>query len=253
LYRREGERLLAYERALAQRSACAFFVTDKEAALFCALAPECSSKVQAMSNGVDADYFAPDPARPSPFAAGELPIVFTGAMDYWPNVDAVTWFVNEMLPPLRGAWPALRLHIVGRNPTATVRAMAGDAVAVSGTVHDVRPYLQHAAVGVAPLRLARGLQNKILEAMAMGRPVVAASACAEAIAATPGKELFCAADAPGFVRQIDTLLRDPVRAAAVGLAGRQRVLRDYSWRSHLSALDRHLAAALPHAFEPVAA
>ena len=253
LYRREGTQLLAYERALAQRSTRSFFVTAKEAELFSTLAPECASRVEPMGNGVDAEYFAPDPVRPSPYAHGELPLVFTGAMDYWPNVDAITWFASEMLPALRKAWPVLRLHVVGRNPTASVRALAGDAVAVSGTVPDVRPYLQHAAACVAPLRLARGLQNKILEAMAMGRPVVAATECAEAIAAVPGNELLCAADASAFIRQIDSLLRDPARAERVGRAGRQRVLRDFSWHAHLSAVDRHLAVFRPRAEVPLAA
>jgi sugar transferase (PEP-CTERM/EpsH1 system associated) len=196
-----------------------------------------------MSNGVDATYFAPEPARASPFEAGELPVVFTGAMDYWPNVDAVSWFAQDMLPRLRQRWPALRFHIVGRCPTDAVRALASDAVSVSGTVPDVRPYLQHAAVVVAPLRLARGLQNKILEAMAMGRPVVAAQECGEALTAEPGSELVSAADAETFVQAVDHLLRDPQRAAAIGAAGRQHVLRHYSWDAHLASFDRHLAAA----------
>ena len=243
LYRREGRQLLAYERAIAARSERAFFVTEKETALFRSLAPECTQQVEAVSNGVDAEYFAPDPARASPFAAGELPVVFTGAMDYWPNIDAVTWFAQDMLPRLRDRWPALRFHIVGRSPPATLRALAGDAVVVTGKVPDVRPYLQHAAVVVAPLRLARGIQNKILEAMAMGRPVVASSECAEAIGATAGTELLWAIDAAAFVREVDALLRNPARAAAVGHAGRQRVLRDYSWSAHLSAFEQHLGKA----------
>jgi sugar transferase (PEP-CTERM/EpsH1 system associated) len=253
LYRREGEQLLAYERALASRCERAFFVTEKETALFRTLAPECTHQVEAMSNGVDAEYFAPDPTRPSPFLPGELPVVFTGAMDYWPNVDAVTWFVQDMLPRLRQAWPALRFHIVGRSPTAALRALASDAVAVSGTVPDVRPYLQHAAVVVAPLRLARGIQNKILEAMAMGRPVVAASECAEAIAAQPGTELLSAADGDAFVRHVGMLLREPARAAGIGQAGRRRVLRDYSWSAHLSVFEQRLGAAPATVAEPVPA
>jgi glycosyltransferase involved in cell wall biosynthesis len=162
-------------------------------------------------------------------------------MDYRPNVDAVSWFVAEMLPRLRTRWPALRFHIVGRSPTQAVRALAGAAVDVTGTVPDVRPYLQHAAVVVAPMRLARGIQNKILEAMAMGRPVVAARECAEAITAQRGAELVEAATADEFVRAIDGLLSAPARAAIIGAAGRRRVLRDYGWEAHLGAFERHLA------------
>jgi polysaccharide biosynthesis protein PslH len=242
LYRREGTRLLACERAVAARSARSFLSTEKETALFRSLAPECAGQVEPMNNGVDADYFAPDPARPSPFAAGELPVVFTGAMDYWPNIDAVTWFAREMLPALRKDWPSLRFHIVGRSPTPAVRALAGEAVSVSGTVPDVRPYLQHAAVVVAPLRLARGIQNKVLEAMAMGRPVVASRECGDAIHATAGTELLLAGDVAGHLEHIGALLADPQRAARIGAAGRRRVLSDYAWAAQFAGFDRHLTA-----------
>ncbi len=103
------------------------------------------------------------------------------------------------------------------------------------------------------LRLARGIQNKVLEAMAIGRPVVVASECAEAIAAVPGKELLVAADADAFAREIDALLREPARAAAIGKAGRKRVLLDYSWSAQLSAIDIHLGAEPAQAAKPVRA
>jgi polysaccharide biosynthesis protein PslH len=245
LYRREGHRLLACEREVAARSARSFLSTEKEAALFRSLAPECAGTVEAMHNGVDADHFAPDPARPSPFAAGELPVVFTGAMDYWPNIDAVTWFAREMLPALRRERPEVRFHIVGRSPTAAVRALASDAVSVSGTVPDVRPYLQHAAVVVAPLRLARGIQNKVLEAMAMGRPVVAARECGEAIHATAGTELLLAGEPADYIAQLSALLADPQRAARIGDGGRQRVTSNHVWTAQFAGFDRHLARVLP--------
>jgi len=242
LYRREGERLLAYERAIATQARRSFFVTDKETALFHRLAPESAAQVEPLGNGVDASFFAPDAARASPYVAGSLPLVFTGAMDYWPNVDAVCWFVADVLPLLRRDWPHLQFHIVGRSPTTAVQALANDHVHVSGTVPDVRPYLQHARVVVAPLRLARGIQNKILEAMAMGRPVVAAQSCLEAIDAEDGRELLGAATAADFVRLVDGLLRAPAQADAIGAAGRQRVLNDYSWPARLAGVDRHLDA-----------
>ena len=247
LYRREGERLLAYEREVVASARGSFLVTDKEVALFTGLAPESAGRVGALCNGVDAAFFAPDPQRPSPFAEGELPLVFTGAMDYWPNVDAVTWFAAEALPALRRRWPALRLHIVGRSPTADVQALAGDAVAVSGTVPDVRPYLQHAAVVVAPLRLARGVQNKVLEAMAMARPVVAAQTCVEAIDAQSGHDILPAVGAQDYVNAIDGLLADGQRADAVGQSGRRCVLAHYSWPARLAGLDDALSDLVPAA------
>lgn len=249
LYRREGKRLLAYERTVAARAQRSFFVTDNEVALFHSLAPESINTVESMSNGVDADYFAPDSSRPSPFPAQSLgspglPLVFTGAMDYWPNVDAVTWFVNDILPALRQRWPQLVFYIVGRSPPASVLALASNAVVVTGTVPDVRPYLQHAAVVVAPLRVARGIQNKILEAMAMGRPVVAAQSCVDAIDAISGEELIPALTETDFVREIDALLKSPACAATVGESGRLRVVNSYSWRAHLGGIDCHLAPKL---------
>ncbi|MBK1612259.1 sugar transferase [Rubrivivax gelatinosus] len=244
LYRREGRRLLAYERQVAARHARSYFVTERETELFRSLAPECAAAVQALVNGVDAGFFAPDAARPSPYPAGVPALAFTGAMDYWPNVDAVVWFVREVLPALRAAHPGLVLHVVGRNPAPAVRALAGEAVAVTGTVPDVRPYLQHADVVVAPLRLARGIQNKVLEAMAMARPVVAAEGCGSTIGAENGREIVLAADAPAFVRELGALLAEPARAAAIGAAGRERVLADYAWGANLARIDDDLAAAL---------
>ncbi|MCR5866061.1 TIGR03087 family PEP-CTERM/XrtA system glycosyltransferase [Aquincola sp. J276] len=244
LYAREGRRLLAYERRIAAAAHSTFLVTEKEAALFRTLAPECAPQVQALGNGVDAAFFAPDEARANPFDADELPLVFTGAMDYWPNVDAVEWFVAEVLPGLRQRWPRLRLHIVGRSPTPAVQALASEAVRVTGTVPDVRPWLQHATAVVAPLRLARGVQNKVLEAMAMARPVVCAGSCAEAIDASDGHDLLAADEPADYLRQLDRLLQSPAQAQALGEQGRRFMLQRYSWAARLAPLDRLLAQAV---------
>jgi sugar transferase (PEP-CTERM/EpsH1 system associated) len=245
LYRREGEKLLSYERAVAKRSLRSFFVTEKEVSLFGQLAPECADLVEVMCNGVDSDYFSPDPARASPFVGDgaspeQIPLVFTGAMDYWPNVDAVIWFATDILPRLRRAQPNIRFYIVGRSPAPAVLALASDAVVVTGTVPDVRPYLQHAALVVAPLRVARGIQNKILEAMAMARPVLASQSCVEAIDASTGEELISVTDADDFVQEIETLLQAPDKAFSIGQAGRARVVKSYSWTAHLSVIDPYL-------------
>jgi sugar transferase (PEP-CTERM/EpsH1 system associated) len=243
LYRREGMHLLAYEREIAARSARSFFVTEAEAALFTRLAPECTIRVEALCNGVDADYFAPIDNRASPFATDELPIVFTGAMDYLPNIDAVRWFAADMLPALCDRWPQLRFYIVGRSPTAAVLALADQNVIVTGTVPDVRPYLQHAAVVVAPLRIARGIQNKILEAMAMARPVVASSECAAAVDAVFGQELKTATTPTDFIAEINALLQDPQSGIAIGTAARQKVIERYSWEAHLASIDQYIPAS----------
>jgi len=243
VYRREGRRLLDFERHTAARALRSFFVTPAEAALFTRLAPECDARVEAIGNGVDSDFFSPQHGGASPYAADELPLVFTGAMDYWPNIDAACWFATEVLPELRRLEPRLRFHVVGRSPAPSVLALAGEGVAVSGTVPDVRPWLAHAAAVVAPLRIARGVQNKILEAMAMGRPVVAADACTGAIEAESGRDLLAAETADDYIAAIRRLLDDAVLAAEIGRNGRQCVLRQYSWDAHLSGIDRYLPQA----------
>jgi polysaccharide biosynthesis protein PslH len=240
LYRREGRCLLAYERAVALKARSSFFVADNEAALFRELAPHTAGRVHTLSNGVDAQVFSVDPSRPSPLQPGKPSVVFTGAMDYWPNVDAVSWFCSDILPLLQKNWPQLRFYVVGRNPDATVQALSSHCVVVTGTVPDVRPYLQHADVVVAPLRLARGIQNKILEAMAMGRPVVAARACVAALQAQADVEIVAAESAHEYAAAIEALLSDPEQAQRVGSAARHCVLQRYSWSAHLAGIDKYL-------------
>ncbi len=242
LYRREGRRLLAFERATAMAAERSFFVTENECDLFLRHAPECAGRVEAVNNGVDAEYFSPDHEPPSPYAAGEIPLVFTGAMDYWPNIDAVSWFVKEVLPRLLAEVPGLRFYVVGRSPAPAVQALAGVQVVVTGTVPDVRPYLRHAAVVVAPLRVARGIQNKVLEAMAVGRPVIASQECAGAVDAVLGRDFLSAGSVDDYVREIRGLLADPARAAALGVAARRQVLARYSWDAHLARIDDCLSA-----------
>ena len=240
LYRREGRRLLDFERSVATQAVRGFFVTENETEMFRRLAPESASRVEAMCNGVDADYFAPCGQFESPYGRDEIPIVFTGAMDYWPNIDAVTWFATEVLPVLREKRPHARFWIVGRSPGPQVQVLAGEGVGVTGTVPDVRPYLQHAAVVVAPLRVARGIQNKILEAMAMARPVVASKSCAGAIDADVGHDFLDAESAEDFAQSIAALLDDLERGRVMGASARQRVLDRYSWDAHMSGIDRYL-------------
>lgn len=243
LYRREGERLLAYERLVAKQATHSFFVTEAEAELFCSHAPESRGRVDAMCNGVDADFFSPDHELASPFGTNEVPLVFTGAMDYWPNVDAVSWFVAEILPGLLQGNPKLKFYIVGRSPTPAVMALANDHVVVTGTVPDVRPYLRYASVVVAPLRLARGIQNKVLEAMAMGVPVVASNECAGPVDAMPERDFLTAGTVADYQRQIERLLQSSEQAAAMGKAARAQVLARYSWDAHLSRIDRFIEDA----------
>ncbi len=260
IYRREGTRLLEFERAVASRAAASVFVTPAEAQLFRTLAPECAPRVLYAQNGVDTAYFSPEHDLPNPFPPDENAIVFTGAMDYWPNVDAVSWFARDALPAIVARRPNARFYIVGVQPTPAVQALAKDSrIVVTGRVPDVRLYLKHARVVVAPLRVARGIQNKVLEAMAMARPVVVSAAAAGALSAVPTAEFEVAEGAPGFIEKSIALM-DPERGVSVGRAARQRVLADYDWTTNLapfaSLLDgqeqpRTRAAASPSRREPV--
>ena len=247
VYRREGRMLRATEREGAARSRWSLFATEAEAALFRRIAPESADRVEVMGNGVDSAYFAPCEDRPSPYADDEIPFVFIGTMDYWPNIDAVKWFVKDMLPSLQRRWPGLRLYVVGRNPTPAVLRLASDTVRITGTVPDVRPFVQHARAVVAPVRLARGIQNKVLEAMAMGRPVVATQRCVQAIDAQVDEHLLAADDAAGFVRELSGLLESPTRAARIGKAARERIVARYGWGPRLSGLDRYFPVNAPQA------
>lgn len=253
LYRREGERLFDFECRAAARADASLFVTEAEAELFRRAAPELASRVGVMQNGVDAEFFAPANGGGSPYPPGGPVLVFSGAMDYWPNIDAVTWFAGELLPEIRRVLPSVRFWIVGMNPSPAVQALAGDGVVVTGTVADVRPYLAHADVVVAPLRIARGIQNKVLEAMAMARPVVLSAAPAVGLAAADGRECSIAADGEALCARVLALLGDPAQRAAMGEAARACVVGAYSWPAHLRMLDWLLDAQAAAGATPAAA
>ena len=243
LYRREGERLLDYERRIASRSHSAVFATHAEARLFVRAAPEVADRVHVIENGVDFDYFRPDPSRPTPFAQGEEAIVFTGAMNYWPNIDAVAWFATEVLPRLARIRPAVRFHVVGMKPADTVAALTRDPrVVVTGRVPDVRPYLQHARLVVAPLRVARGIQNKVLEAMAMARPVLVSTACADGLNGAPGVEFAVAEGADEFAARAAALIAD-AHTDGMGDRARARIVAERDWGRNLATFDALLDAA----------
>lgn len=245
LYRREGRALFSFERRAAGRADASTFVTEAEADLFRQVAPELAERVVAIQNGVDADFFSPASVVESPYEAGGPVLVFTGAMDYWPNIDAVTWFAREIMPPIRSRSPSARFCIVGMNPVAEVRALASEGVIVTGTVVDVRPWLAHADVVVAPLRVARGIQNKVLEAMAMARPVVLSHASAVGLRGLDGRDFHTATTATEFSERIIHLLADADLRASTGVNARGQVLEHYSWSINLARFARLLEADYP--------
>ena len=241
VYQREARTLFDYERRVTHAFAASAFVSEAEAALFKRLAPDCADKVFGFSNGVDTDYFSPSLTFSSPYPAGEQVLVFTGAMDYWANVDAVTWFARDIFPAVKRAHPEAAFYIVGTRPTSEVQALAQHSgVTVTGAVADTRPYIAHAAMAVAPLRIARGIQNKILEAMAMAKPTVVTEQALEGIDAQAGRDLLLASDSAAFSAQCIALLTQP--NPALGQAARNRVVTGYSWARHLASIDRALNA-----------
>ncbi len=233
MMQREAQLLLAHEKSVAAKVDASLFVSAQEAALFCERTG--AKRVHVVENGIDTVFFDPSAAFKRIETTGAL-IVFTGQMDYRPNIEAVTWFVDTILPHIRVAHPNARFAIVGRNPTDAVKALARQpGVIVTGEVADVRGWLAAAAVVVAPLKLARGVQNKVLEAMAMARPVVASTAAAEGI--DHADTILTGGTVGEIAEEVNRLLADPVKAAALGAAGREQVIARYGWDARLAVLD----------------
>ena len=249
LYAYEAGRVAGLEKRAAARFGHTVLVSPYEAETFARLAPESAGRIVSISNGVDLARFDADCAWPNPFAPGITPIVMTGLMDYWPNIQGAEWFIDEVLPHIQAEAPDAHFVLVGANPPESLRRRAGPGLTVTGRVEDVRPYLAHAAVAVAPLRIARGVQNKVLEAMAMGRPVVASEPASRALAAAPGQELLVE-DAPQ--RFADAVLRalEPALADRLGRAGRAYVERHHCWAATLSRLDALLESGERKAPQP---
>jgi glycosyltransferase involved in cell wall biosynthesis len=242
LERRAARRALleieAWKVRRAERRACTaadlvVAVSEDDRRRLQALAPR--SRCVAIPTGVDTTYFKPS-------GAPELPnrLVFTGSMDWFPNADAITYFIDAILPRIRTEVPDVSLSVVGRNPSAALRATAAQAgVMVTGTVDDVRPYVDEAALYVVPLRAGGGTRLKIFEALAMGKAVVSTSIGAEGLALTSGRDVAIADRPDEFARTVIALLRDPARRQTLGRAGRQLVQLRYSWEQVSSEFTRY--------------
>ena len=241
LYRRESTYLLNFEKKVAAALDASFFVSSHEAEYFKQFVPESATRIHHFSNGVDVDKFDPKLEFETPFQDGVQQIVFTGAMDYWPNEDAVIWFAQKVFPVIHQDWPGARFNIVGSRPSEKVLNLASmEGISVTGSVPDVRPYLKHATVVVAPMHIARGIQNKVLEAMAMAKPVVVTTMGLEGINARHGKEVIIAENVAEFVDEL-TALFNGEKGAEIGQAARQKVCRDFSWDNTLKKLDKWLS------------
>lgn len=230
IYGMEGRRLRKLEKDLAAKSDRLLVVSEAERQLFrdfCDDAP-----IQAIGNGVDTEYFAPTPTEVTPRTC-----VFVGVLNYLPNADAVKWFSSIVWPKVRQRFPDAVFRIVGKSPTAEVQALAElPGIEVVGPVPDVRPWINGSSCVVVPLRIARGVQNKVLEAMACGRPIVCSPAPLNGLAVEPGLHLMQADSEEQWVDSIASVFEDKCRAEEFGMAAGAWVQLNHRWGSCLEPL-----------------
>jgi sugar transferase (PEP-CTERM/EpsH1 system associated) len=233
LYRIEGRRIERLERELGARCKAITVVSNVEASLLRRICPTAS--VHSISNGVDSDYFQPADggAAPEPKTldtTGRHECVFVGALDYGANVDGVTWFCRQVWPEVHRRFPQARFVMVGRNPVAQIRRLAAvPGVELAGEVPDVRPYLHRADLAVAPLRIARGIQNKVLEALSAGMPVIASPQAIAGLELIPGEHILAAETPDEWVTNIGTLFVHADERRRLGVAGREFACRRHRW------------------------
>ena len=244
---REARILRRVEAQLAARADLSLFISEAEAALFREGLTERERQactVRVIGNGIDTSLYDPGlVAVESRMHGASAPrLIFTGQMDYSPNVAAVCRVAQRILPLVRQSFPQASFHIVGRNPTEAVRALAAiDGVQVWGRVEDMRPWLRAVDMAVVPLEIARGVQNKVLEAMAMGLPVVLTGPAASGIDATAGEHFAVAESDAEIAAAVVALAKDPARARFMGEAARSFVVERQSWQSALAPLSAMIA------------
>lgn len=236
LYAREARLVRRLEQEAARRADCVLVCAERELTELRRIARPRRAVV--VPNGTDTNYFSPGPSDIDPFE-----VVFTGAMDYAANVDAVLWFARVVWPRVRAVRDRARFFVVGSNPARSVRRLSGrDGIVVTGRVPDVRPYLRAAATAVAPLRVARGIQNKVLEALACGVPVVATGAALGGIGANEG--CVPADSAEEFAAALLRLLDDEGERRRRGDAGRRYVVERFRWERHVARLEEEIERAV---------
>jgi sugar transferase (PEP-CTERM/EpsH1 system associated) len=236
IYALEARRLHQYERTIATTFSHSLLCTRQEVDDFRRTIPE--GRVSLVSNGVDLKYF-----RPSDDAKDPSSLVFVGMLDYLPNIDGVSWFCREILPLIQDQVPEATLTICGARPRPVVKELGRlPGVVITGAVPDVRPYLRRASVCVVPLRIARGIQNKVLEAMAMGLPVVTTSATFKGVEAVCDRDLRVADEPREFASEVVRLLRDDRLRREMGQSARGAMERHYSWGRCHSQLDAVIAS-----------
>ena len=245
LYLREARVLRAYEQRTARAFDATLFVSESEAELFRHAHPDCRDKVVTVENGVDVNGYRPDQQHDRPNQVDGRTLVFVGHMDYWPNIDAVTWFARDVLPRIRSRHPDIGLAVVGADPGEAVRRLGSqEGVRIVGAVPEIQPYLAHGVAAVVPLRVSPGIPNKVLEAMAMAKPVVTTSAAIKGLDhVEPDRHLLVGDDAASLAVQVLRILDDQGLAEALGQEARRCVLAHYTWEQSYRKLDRLLDEA----------
>ena len=243
LYGREADKLQALECVAAQAFGHTLLASDFEADTFKAIAPASAAKISGLTNGVDMEQFSPGGFE-NPFDKNELPIVMTGRMDYRPNYEGALWFAREVFPQVLKFIPNASVHFVGAGPPAQLREVAGAGIVVTGTVPDIRPYIQFARAVIAPLHIARGVQNKVLEAMAMAKPVVATLDATRSLGVKAGYHLWVEKEPRRFANAVVEALQGPDRDKLAGNA-RDYVQVHHSWAGLMQDFERHLALLRP--------
>ncbi|MBS1791070.1 MAG: TIGR03087 family PEP-CTERM/XrtA system glycosyltransferase [Acidobacteria bacterium] len=243
IYEVEGRRMRKHEMEIISGFATSILTTRHEAELLDDLDEfTLRARVRIMTNGVDSEYFQPEHSEAIVGKVIRLPLpnsretpskprlVFTGAMDYYANVEAVNWFATEVFPGIRQQEPLAEFLIVGSNPTSEVKKLGEQpGVIVTGTVEDVRPYLREATVCVAPLRIARGIQNKVLEAMACGKAIVATPEAAKSLRVAHEEQLLLASSPSDFASAVIQLIRDDGLRESLGWRARRFVELEHQW------------------------
>jgi sugar transferase (PEP-CTERM/EpsH1 system associated) len=225
VYRREAALLLAYDIRYSRRAHKSIFVSKQEAALFLSKDPTLDCRIDHVENGVDTEFFKPNASLEQIEFTDNPSMVFVGAMDYWANIDAVSWFVSDVLPEIQKSIPNIVFYIVGSKPTIKVKSLAGPNIVVTGRVEDVRPYVLLADIVVAPLRIARGVQNKVLEAMACAKEVVCTTNALEGI---NSPDVVVADTAEQLAQKIMDIFQRGM-SRPVNEQNRQFVLDHFSW------------------------
>ena len=244
LYALEHRRLAQWERKICEQYDRSLLTSPTEKQRLLTLAVGCDDKIIVCPNGIDTEFFYPRNAVSEPSSGTRRTLVFTGQMDYMPNVDAVKYFYDDILPLVQRRHANTQFVIVGRNPDASIAQDCPNAL-VTGEVDDIRPFLHQAAVFVSPLRLAFGVQNKVLEAMACAVPVVATSQILSGMNTVVGNDLLVGDDAETFAEQVCVLLDDETRRRGVGQAGYQYVVENHDWSAVSQLIDNVISVDSP--------